>query len=199
MVNTPPPAPKYVSQRSKFPVGLVLGGGVALVVLVLGGIIALTQVSKPQDIRQQAYEGDQALNAIPQAPVTPEETVVDTSGPVKIVEKETKDTVISGKVCTDLAPLPGQMFFYNLDKKVVSFLPVNADGTFTKRLPSDSFVFFYQVEGSDKRLGYTNPDHTLKTVSLANNQSMNDVNVCDAAMDNKSVPQETYGLDLSGN
>lgn len=140
-----------------------------------------------------------SLDDLPPVDTTSQQTVQQTTEPVledRVLQPPVlpQTTSISGKVCPTA---DGNLFFYNLDELLVYMQPVTADQTsYVKKLPVGNYVVFYQSTDGEERIGYTgtNENNALFTVALADGEVMADIDACNAEMDWKSVPIESYGL-----
>lgn len=174
--NTPP----------KKKIWLLLGAGLVVIVLLAVAVFAFSPQSGEKTINSIGNENVEEVEQPAEEPVIEEHVLTPPDLPAV--------TAMSGSVCPTGE---GNLFFYNLDEKLVYMSPVNADAeNYEKKLPAGSYVVFFQSNNGEERVGYTgeNEENYLETIAVTEGNTASQIDVCNAEMDWRSVPIGSFGL-----
>lgn len=155
-------------------------------VLMLAGVAAVGVYASKM---QQNTVSDAYASPAPDQTQSPDQTAAVYT---PVPSQAPLSTNFSGKACLNKTEGPGNVFVYNLTKKVFTRVPMVAgQETFIATIPAGESVAYYKTSDGAKSAGYTDESHKLKKFSSIGTAADVTIDVCDIALDTTTIPPQT--------
>ncbi|PWU23651.1 hypothetical protein C5B42_02220 [Candidatus Cerribacteria bacterium 'Amazon FNV 2010 28 9'] len=191
--KTPQATSPTKAKRSFMPFALA---GIGALVVVAGLAIGLYLQYQNQNNQGQAYT---PVATYAPAPVAPTTTPVEqpTTQPVAtptLAVNPGNLIHVTGSICNAPTTEGGNVYLYNLDKKIVANIPIpQGQTTFQSLFPTGTVVAYYRSVSGNLLTGATDSTtHILTKISLDEQHAGTPIKLCDPQMDTTSMPQDTF-------